>query len=198
MRREFVVAGLGAGGVLAALGLSGGVAQAAGAAAHEAVGGTGRTAAAAAAGEFVSRMYAPASDTCVDVWGGTTDINQDIGTASCQDIREQRFTLVPVPVSGFSVTYRLLNAASDLCLAPFRFEVRQGDCLHPTVENQDVWAFLPAGPPHQYVLTNYLGSGKGRCMAVHPTSPPSATRSILRDWCDTGDSSQIFEIPDLP
>ncbi|MCO5999347.1 RICIN domain-containing protein [Actinoallomurus rhizosphaericola] len=197
MRRRFIAAGLGVGGVLAALGASSGVAQAATVTPRAAAIITGRTAQ-VAAGEIVTRMYAPASNTCIDVWGGTTDINQNIGTAPCQNTQEQQFTLIPVPVSGFSHTYRILNAASNLCLAPFRFEVRQGDCLHPIVQNQDVWAFLPAGAAHQYVLTNYLGTGQGRCMALHPTSPPSADWSIWRDFCDTGNSSQIFEIPDLP
>lgn len=153
--------------------------------------GSGPAAAQAASGSFVTTIYSPWANTCVDVPGGTTDINTKLIGAACSSSAEQQFTFVPEtdPNNGLA-GYSLFNHASGLCAVKFRFEVRQNDCAHANpVPGAWIWRLIPVDPAAQKYLLEptYVGAtAQGRCMQG------GTATSVYTPFCNTGDASQVL------
>jgi hypothetical protein len=116
---------------------------------------------------FTSTIYSAATHSCVDVPGGTTNINANVVGSTCSNAAEQQFSFQPVAGQAAG-TYNVVNAASGLCLAQFRFGIRQSDCLHTTPESTgQMWTLLPVdAAANQYAFepTDQVGDTPFRVM----------------------------------
>jgi len=152
---------------------------------------------AAAASSFTSTIYSAAIKSCVDVPGGTTDINTNLVGKTCSGAAEQRFTFTPV--AGHANTYTLINAASKECAHNYRLNVRQQSCSSPAPNpSWDKWVLLPVNASaHQYQLepADYAGDGKyARVVGAHPAPPGYPTPILTLDLINTADPAQTFVI----
>ncbi|MCU1684054.1 MAG: hypothetical protein JWQ81_4793 [Amycolatopsis sp.] len=142
--------------------------------------------------DFSSTIYSASTKSCVDVPGGTTDVNTDVRGRTCDGAAEEKFRFQQVPGRSAD-TYDVVNAASGLCLAQFRFGVRQRNCLIPVPYDPvlDMWTLVPldaAATEFQFTRTSDAGAGLGRCLAAHATPSP-----VLRlDFCNKTDPAQSF------
>jgi Ricin-type beta-trefoil lectin domain-like len=159
-----------------------------------AVGGTPAGPAAAADGSFVSAIYSSSANVCVDVPGGTTDVNRNLVPAACASTVEQQFTFTPVHDANNQQpnTYVVVNQASGLCLVKFRFEIRQAKCFgsspYPAAQTWVLNAVDASAHQYQFV-PGYVGTDLGRCMAVGTTSTVLPT-----PFCDITDPAQAWTL----
>jgi len=142
-------------------------------------------------GGFVSTIYSPSARNCIDVPGGTTDINVNLVGAPCSSAPEQLFTFVPEtdPNNGLA-GYILVNHASGLCAVKFRFELRQSNCAGVSpVPSGWIWRLLPvASSAHEYLLEpTYVGAtATGRCMSA------GTATVVYTPFCDPADPAQVM------
>ena len=150
------------------------------------------------AGAFTSTIYSAATGTCVDVPGGTTDINANVVGASCSGAAEQNFSFQPVAGQPAG-TYNVVNAASGLCLAQFRFGIRQNDCLHTIPESTgQMWTLLTVdASAHEFVFepTNQVGDTAFRCMGATSTGPETAV--LGKPFYTAGTPGDVFTVVGL-
>lgn len=145
-------------------------------------------------GTFTSTIYSAATKSCVDVPGGTTDMNTDLVGTGCSGAAEQRFSFTPV--SGQPHTYTLRNAASRECAHNYRYSIRQDSCSFPASNPAwDQWLLLPVNTAaHQYRLEPalYAGSSSFRVLAAHPAPAGSSSRILTLDYLNRADPAQTF------
>lgn len=93
----------------------------------------------------------------------------------------------------------MVNAASGLCLAQFRFGIRQYDCLHTAPgSTQLMWTLLTVdASAHQYAFgpTNQVGDTTFRC--VNATSSGSGTTALGLPFYSIGAAADVFTVMGL-
>ena len=156
--------------------------------------------ASAAPPAFTSTIQSRTTSSCFDVPGGTTDINTDVVGRACTGSVEQRFRFEPV--AARPGTYRIVNRASTLCLAQYRFGVRQAPtCTYPPPNvTYPMWDLDPvnaAADTFQLEPTSQEGSSMPRCVDVHVVTG-SADRALALDFCADNTPAQVFTIPGIP
>ena len=159
--------------------------------------GVAAPASAAAASSFTSTIYSAAIKSCVDVPGGTTDINTNLVGKTCSGAAEQRFTFTPV--TGHAGTYTLINAASKECAHNYRLSVRQQSCSLPASDpSWDDWVLVPVNASaHQYQLepADYAGDGSSaRVVGAHPAPSGYPSPVLTLDLINITDPAQTFVI----
>ncbi|MDT4990616.1 MAG: Ricin-type beta-trefoil lectin domain-like [Actinoplanes sp.] len=159
-----------------------------------AVGGTSAGQAAAAGGPFVNAIYSSSATVCVDVPGGTTDVNRNLVPAACASTAEQQFTFTPVHDASNQQpnTYVVVNQASGLCLVKFRYAIRQVNCFGSNPYPPSYTWVLNAvdASAHRYqFVPGYVGTDLGRCMAVGTSSTMLPT-----PFCDITDPTQAWTL----
>lgn len=159
--------------------------------------GTATAATAATAGTFTSTISSAATRSCVDVPGGTTDINTNLVGRTCSGAAEQQFTFTPV--SRQAGTYTIVNAASRECAQRYRFSVRQNSCAFtPSSPTWDEWVLIPVNAAaHQYQLepASYGGSGSSaRVVGAHPAPSGYPSPILTLDLVNSADPAQTFVI----
>ncbi|MEY9931605.1 hypothetical protein ABH926_006254 [Catenulispora sp. GP43] len=150
------------------------------------------------AAAFSSTIHSAATGTCVDVPGGTTDVNANVVGVACSGAAEQGFSFQPVAGQPAG-TYNVVNAASGLCLAQFRFGIRQSDCLHTIPESTgQMWTLLTVdAAAHEYVFepTNQVGDTPYRCMGATSTGPGTAI--LGKPFYTAGTPGDVFTVVGL-
>lgn len=158
------------------------------------------TAAAAAATPVTSTIFSAATNSCVDVPGGTTDPNTALYGQPCTGTAEQQFTFQPV--SGRTNTYRIVNQASKICMVQYRFGVRQRNCLTavPYDPVLDMWTLIPVNTTtHTYRFQTTSSTGpSARCIAVHPTPNGYPGPTLTLDYCTAGVPAQTLKLTTAP
>ena len=148
---------------------------------------------------FTSTIQSRSTTSCVDVPGGTKDINTDVVGRACVGSAEQSFRFKPV--TNRPGTYRIVNQVSGLCMAPYRFGVRQASmCTYPAPNTTfPMWDLLPVNAAaHTFQLepTSQEGSTMPRCVTAYVVGG-TMDRDLVLDFCDNGNPAQVFTIPGL-
>lgn len=154
-------------------------------------------AAATAPAAFTSVIKSASTTSCVDVPGGTTDINVNVVGRACTGRAEQAFQFKPV--AGQPETFLVVNQASGLCMAPSRFNVRQATtCTFPPPNtNYPMWVLRPINATaHTFELepAGQQSSTMPRCVDAHVVSG-TTDRSLTLDYCDSNVSTEVFTLP---
>ena len=154
----------------------------------------------AASSGSTSTIYNPATHSCAEVPGGTTDINTNVVSAPCTGTADQTFSFQPV-AGAPAGTYNIVNQASGLCIFQYRFGVRQNNCLASSPENTAYeWNLQPVSAAQKkYVLepTNQAASSLPRVLQAIPASSGNPTPPLTLAFYSAGTAQQQFTLAGL-
>lgn len=156
-------------------------------------------------GSFVSTIYSASTTSCLDVPGGSKDVNQQVLGFACNSSAEQTFTFTPLP--NRAGAYTVMNTASTLFMTQYRFGVRQNTFSDSVSPWYGVWTLRPVNvAAHQYLLEPTLYTDPAlnqpayqRCVTAYPAVPGTAHPYLsLGNYCNPASGAQLFRIAGAP
>ncbi|MDT5032413.1 MAG: Ricin-type beta-trefoil lectin domain-like [Actinoplanes sp.] len=150
-----------------------------------------------ASATFTSTIYSPATSTCIDVPGNTTDTSVRVVSQPCSGTSEQSFIFYPVAGQPDG-TYAVVDPVNGLCVSDYRNHVVQDDCL-PVASQAPAftWTLVAidaAAKKYVFVPTYQFGATNRRCMSVSSLPPSNGILYTGVPTCRTTDPYDFFVV----